>query len=45
MTHTVVPHANTVVVGVMKGWGGTPDKRGALKVDFQWFFEEDLPVQ
>ena len=43
LTHTVVPYAHTVVVCVLKGGGA--DKHGALKVVFQWFFEEDLPTQ
>ena len=37
LTHTVVRYAHTVVVNVVKGSGGTPDKHRALKVVFQYF--------
>ena len=43
LTYTVVPCAHTVVVCVVVG--GDPDKHGAPKVVFQWFFEVNLPTR
>ena len=40
----MVPCVHTVVVCV-DGGGGTPDKHGAPKVVFQYFFEVNLPTQ